>query len=256
VGSGEARRHGGSIAAPLRREHGFAALARDSAGMRSNRTTRAPGARTALPAMLFCAALVPAPAQAHPHVWVQARTEVVLDEAKSLVALRLAWTFDPAYSAFAVLNLDSRRDGVPDPEKLAELARSRARALGESGSFVQAKLNGRSLRLAAPAEARAAYRDGRLTLSFTRAPAARGEAVRTLVLATLDPDFYVAFGLPPEADAVRLTGGPACLLKLTRPAREAREGEQIIPDAEATARPAAAAATGADYAGRVLVACP
>ncbi|ACL56051.1 DUF1007 family protein [Methylobacterium nodulans] len=206
--------------------------------------------------LLLPGLLAPAGAEAHPHVWVQARSEVVLDEARNLVGMRVSWTFDPDYSAFAVLNLDSKRDGVPDPDKLATLARERVAALAETGYFVQAKLNGRPLAFSPPGDARAEYRDGRLTLSFTLAPLASPGAVRTLVVTTSDPDFYVAFGLAPGPEAVRLAGSPACLLKVTHPAKEARIGEQLIPDSEATARPGAAAATGADYTGRVLVACP
>ncbi|MFE1597577.1 DUF1007 family protein [Methylobacterium sp. ID0610] len=210
-------------------------------------------ARTGL---LLLGCLACAPAGAHPHVWVEARSEVVLDEGRGLVGMRVSWTFDPDYSAFAVLNLDSKRDGVPDPDKLAAIARERVAALAETGYFVQAKLNGRPLAFAPPGDARAEYRDGRLTLSFTLAPSAPLGAVRTLVVTTADPDFYVAFGLAPGPEPVRLVGASSCLLKVTRPAKEAQVGEQLIPDAEATARPAAAAATGADYIGRALVACP
>jgi hypothetical protein len=35
-----------------------------------------------------------------------ARAELVLDGKRNLVAIRESWTFDPEYSAFAVLNLD------------------------------------------------------------------------------------------------------------------------------------------------------
>ncbi|KMO14277.1 hypothetical protein QR78_23785, partial [Methylobacterium indicum] len=51
-------------------------------------------------------------------------------------------------------------------------------------------------------------------------------------------------------------GSPDCVLKLNRPARQAQEGEQLIPDEQATGTPGAAAATAADYTGRLLVACP
>ncbi|MGY2048128.1 DUF1007 family protein [Methylobacterium sp. JK268] len=212
------------------------------------------GRRAALLALGL--ALAPAPARAHPHVWVQARTEIVVDEARALSALRLSWTFDPDYTAFAVLNLDSRRDGVPDPDKLAALARDRVAALAETGYYLQAKLNGRSLAFGAAREARAEVRDGRLTLSFTLAPAEASGPLRTLVLTTADPDFYVAFGLAPGAEAGRLSGPAGCVVKVTHPAKEARIGEQLVPDSEVAARPGSAAATGADYTGRLLVACP
>ncbi|MEH3145746.1 MAG: DUF1007 family protein [Methylobacterium frigidaeris] len=194
------------------------------------------------------------PALAHPHVWVRSRAEVVLDGGR-FAALRQSWTFDPDYSAFAVINLDSKRDGVPDPDRLAAMARERIDAMGETAFFTAVKLNGRPVAFGPASEPRAEYRDGRLTLHFTLTPQAPA-AVRTLVLTNDDPDFYVSFALAPGPEAVRVAGAPACVLKVTRPARDAQEGEQLIPDEVATSRPGAAAATAADYTGRVLVACP
>ncbi|RVU15839.1 DUF1007 family protein [Methylobacterium oryzihabitans] len=195
------------------------------------------------------------PALAHPHVWVRTRAEIVLDGGR-LAALRQSWTFDPDYSAFAVINLDSKRDGVPDPDRLAAMARERIEAMAETAFFTAVKLNGRPVAFGPASEPRAEYRDGRLTLHFTLTPQAPTAAVRALVLGNDDPDFYVSFAMAPGPEAVRLAGAPACVLKVSRPAKDAQEGEQLIPDEVATSRPGAASATAADYAGRVLVACP
>jgi ABC-type uncharacterized transport system substrate-binding protein len=195
------------------------------------------------------------PALAHPHVWVRTRAEIVLDGGR-LAALRQSWTFDPDYSAFAVINLDSKRDGVPDPDRLAAMARERIEAMAETAFFTAVKLNGRPVAFGPASEPRAEYRDGRLTLHFTLTPQAPTAAVRALVLGNDDPDFYVSFAMAPGPETVRLAGAPACVLKVSRPAKDAREGEQLIPDEVATSRPGAAAATAADYAGRILVACP
>ncbi|KMO39096.1 hypothetical protein VQ02_10640 [Methylobacterium variabile] len=194
-------------------------------------------------------------ALAHPHVWVQARAELVLDGKRNLVAIRESWTFDPEYSAFAVLNLDSKRDGVPDQGKLDELAAQRLEAMAETAFFTQGKLNGRPLALKGGPSPKASFSDGRLTLDFTLVPQGPAGPVRTLVVSFDDPDFYVAFGFP-AGEPVRLSGTAECVLKLSRPARQAREGEQLIPDEEATGTPGAAAAAAADYTGRLLVACP
>jgi hypothetical protein len=61
-------------------------------------------------------------AQAHPHVWIIARTEMLSDAEGRLLALRHTWTFDPAYSAFAVMGLDKDGDGKPDPNELGKMA--------------------------------------------------------------------------------------------------------------------------------------
>ncbi|MGE7413082.1 DUF1007 family protein [Methylobacterium tarhaniae] len=194
-------------------------------------------------------------ALAHPHVWVQARAELVLDQKRNLVAIRESWTFDPEYSAFAVLNLDSKRDGVPDQGKLDAMAVERLEAMAETAFFTRGKINGRPLALKAGPSPTASFSQGRLTLDFTLVPQGPAGPVRNLVVSFDDPDFYVAFGLPP-GDPVKLSGSPDCVLKLNRPARQAQEGEQLIPDDVATGTPGAAAAAAADYTGRLLVACP
>ena len=81
------------------------------------------------------------PAAAHPHVWIVARSEIVFDAEGKLIGFRHTWTFDPAYSAFAVTGLDSHRDGKPDPDKLAELAKTNVESLEEWGYFTAAMVN-------------------------------------------------------------------------------------------------------------------
>src|SRR3954452_5656807 len=63
------------------------------------------------------------PASAHPHVWIVARSEIVFDPEGKLTGFRQTWTFDPVYSAVAVMGLDSHHSGRPDPDQLAEIAR-------------------------------------------------------------------------------------------------------------------------------------
>ncbi len=214
-------------------------------------TARARGTRTLT--LALAAGLVAQAAQAHPHVWVSARTEIVLDAKRSLVGLRHVWTFDPAYSAYQTLNLDSRQKGVPDADKLAALGRTNIASIAEYGYFTQAKLNGRDVAFATPTDTTLAFRDGRLVLSFllpTKTPA----SARVLALTVDDPDFFVAFALAPEADAVKVVGAEGCALNVKR-AKSAAEGEQLVPDDVAVSE-GKAATVGEDYTSRILLACP
>ena len=45
-------------------------------------------------------AAAPLPLAAHPHGWIDLRTEVLVDDAGRVEALRQAWLFDQFYSAF------------------------------------------------------------------------------------------------------------------------------------------------------------
>ena len=70
---------------------------------------------------------------AHPHVWIVSQSEVVFDAEGKFIGFRHTWTFDPAYSAFAVAGLDTHKDGKPDPDKLAELAKTNVASSEEWG---------------------------------------------------------------------------------------------------------------------------
>ena len=51
------------------------------------------------------------PAQAHPHVWIDARGEVLFEDG-AIAGLRHHWTFDPYVSAVAIQGLDTDGDGA------------------------------------------------------------------------------------------------------------------------------------------------
>jgi ABC-type uncharacterized transport system substrate-binding protein len=64
-----------------------------------------------LAALAALALFAAAPANAHPHVWVVARGEIVYGPDGAMQAIRYAWTFDEAFSAFAIQGLDKNNDG-------------------------------------------------------------------------------------------------------------------------------------------------
>ena len=80
------------------------------------------------PALACLSALVltvglTATAQAHPHVFVDAKAELVFDGAGNITAVRNIWRFDEAYSAFASQGLDTDGDGKLSAKELAPLAK-------------------------------------------------------------------------------------------------------------------------------------
>jgi len=196
---------------------------------------------------------------AHPHVWIVARSEVVFDPEDKLIGFRHTWTFDPAYSAFAVAGLDSHGNGKPDPDKLAELAKTNVESLEEWGYFTAAKVNGTQAAFAPPTDYSQTYDQGQLTLRFFLPLKTPVKAPKIIAFEVDDPSFFVAFNLVEGVDAVTLIGAPkGCALNVKRPAKPAQEGVQILADAVANALAGklAPSALGGDYATHILVACP
>ena len=64
--------------------------------------------------------LVPEPAPAHPHIWLEARVGFEL-EFGALVAIDMTWRFDPMLSELLLLDYDRDRDGRFDAEEAERL---------------------------------------------------------------------------------------------------------------------------------------
>ena len=94
------------------------------------------------------------------------RAEVISDAEGRFLGVRNMWTFDEAYSAFQSLNSNSKHDGKPDPDKLAELARTNLESLVDFGCLTATKANGAKVEFASPTDPELISSEGRLTLSF------------------------------------------------------------------------------------------
>ena len=106
------------------------------------------------------------PAEAHPHVWIQSKAVILYDEAGRVTGIRHAWTFDEAYSAFAVQGFEKGADGAFKAAQMAELAKLNVESLAESGYFTLAKANGAKVPFAEPTNYGTSFDKGALTLRF------------------------------------------------------------------------------------------
>jgi ABC-type uncharacterized transport system substrate-binding protein len=197
-----------------------------------------------------------APASAHPHVWVKSKATILYDPSGRITALRQGWTFDEAYSAYAVQGFEKGPDGKLAPEKMAELAKINIESLAEQGFFTNAKANGAKLTFAEPVNYATSFDNNVLTLTFDLPLRSPTKADRAFTLEVYDPTFFVDFAIPEGEDAVRLEGAPkGCALNVTRPKPQEQNGTQSVSESFFNALNAASQ-YGAQFAPRVLVACP
>ncbi len=196
-------------------------------------------------------------AQAHPHVWVSVKSELVFDGQGRIGAIRHAWTFDAAYSAFATQGLDKNGDGKLDEAELADLAKVNVESLNEYNYFTGLKTDGAARDLGEPTGPRLVFENGTLTLSFTlplKQPAAPGKAA---VLEVYDPTYFVSFAMAEGADAATLSGTApkGCALTVNRPKPPDTLTQQRLSESFFEAL-SPGANVGLQFANRVLVACP
>ncbi|WP_181706549.1 DUF1007 family protein [Chthonobacter rhizosphaerae] len=177
--------------------------------------------RRSSPAVLLAACsiiAVASPAGAHPHVFVDAKAEMVFDASGKVTAIRNVWRFDDAYSAFASQGLDADGDGKLSVEELKPLADVNVESLKDFAYFTFLAAGDRDIDFDAPTEYWIQWDEGFLTLYFTL-PTKGAVEIRGLPakLEVYDPTYYVAFNFV-ETEPVALDNAPkGCTLEVIRP---------------------------------------
>lgn len=194
-------------------------------------------------------------ATAHPHVWIDMRSELVFDDEGRIEAVGIVWIFDEFYSAFAVEGA-ARTDKGYDEEWLAGLAEINLQNLAEWDYFTELTFGGEAAPLGAALDGKSAWDDetGRLSLSF-RVPLETPQlpaAAHPAKLRIYDPSYYISIDYE-KSDPVRMTGKvpEGCTLK-----RETPNVENVWIGLPETAFTDPNSRLGANFATIVTVTCP
>src|SRR5260370_18367489 len=106
-------------------------------------------------------------AQAHPHVWITATSELIYAADGSITGVRHAWTFDDMFSTYALQGIESKTRNVYSHEELAPLAQTNVESLKEFGFFTFVKADGKKEKFREPVDYYLDYDNTALTLHFT-----------------------------------------------------------------------------------------
>ncbi|NJM30114.1 MAG: DUF1007 family protein [Rhizobiales bacterium] len=139
-----------------------------------------------------CGAAV-SPALAHPHVWVEMRSDVVFDDAGTISGVNIEWTFDDAYAQMALDGLDANKDGFYSEPEIAPLTKENMKSLKDYGYFTVMRLNGNLLETGEAKEAGQLYANDKLKLHF-HVPLKQPLDPRSgeFIVKVYDPDFFIA----------------------------------------------------------------
>lgn len=165
------------------------------------------------------AVALPSAVAAHPHVLVDAKSEVVFDAEGRMKSVRQVWRFDPAFSSYAVQGLDADEDGTYSDEELKPLAKINVESLGEFDFFTFLTVGDAELDFVEPQEYWLELHGDQLTL-FYNLPLKEPVAVEPqTTLEVFDPEYFVAFTFVKDGP-VTLADAPAGCSAVYYPPRE------------------------------------
>ncbi|MEO5807319.1 DUF1007 family protein [Devosia sp.] len=157
------------------------------------------------------------PAAAHPHIFIDAKLAVVFDQTGAVIALRHSWTFDEAFSAWAIQGLDTNKDGTVSDAEMQDLADDNVKGLSEYGFYTFAGKNGTEVKFKPTGEQKFHFENGRNTLTYTIDTDTPYHIKGRFELGISDPEYYVAITFANKSD-ITLENAPAgCSVELDPP---------------------------------------
>ena len=203
----------------------------------------------------FLALAAAGTAQAHPHVWITVRTQIVFNAEGKVSGLIHDWVFDDMYSAFATEGL-TKTDGLVKRETFAPLAQENAGGLADIGYFTTLKLNGKAVEFAPVSEYWMEERPDHLVAFHVALSLKKPMAVgRFGSLMVADPEYFIDFEFD-DTDGVVLKSAPAgCSSSYAKP-KPLEDNEKKTLTESFFSGLAPGANFGFKMASRVIIACP
>lgn len=162
-------------------------------------------------------ALQPLPALAHPHIFAEARLEVVADAGK-ITEIRNVWRFDDVFSSSVLLDFDKNTNLKLDPDELKEIADTIRTSTGDYDYFTFITDNGNPVKLATPDVFNVDFKDNQLLVFFIVKPQTTVPLKGKLSFGIYDPTFYTSIDFAKDGDlATEGPGFEGCKREVIRP---------------------------------------
>nr|WP_246715199.1 DUF1007 family protein [Aestuariivirga litoralis] len=136
------------------------------------------------------------PAAAHPHVWADMRSQLLISDDGMVTGVRVQWTTDKAYALDALDGFTPLADGTYSAEDMKKLTDENLDALKDYGYFIFFRFNGAPQKIGAPVEGAQTYdtTEKQLTLYFTVPLETSLDPRKGIIdLKVYDPEFYIDF---------------------------------------------------------------
>jgi len=169
------------------------------------------------------------PASVHPHVFAEARLDVVVAADQTVTSLRHLWRFDDLFSSTVLMEFDKNADLKLEDAELEDVAKTVHDSLAEYNYFQVVTLNGQSVPMQPPAQLIANFENDQLIILFESQPKAPLKLEGKLDFGVYDPTFYTAIDFN-EDQNLNVEALPAtCSRSVVRP-----DPDQILAQNQST----------------------
>jgi len=172
--------------------------------------------KTILPVATL-AIVAPVAAMAHPHVFADARLEIVAGADGNIQELHNVWRFDDVFSSQVLLDFDKNTNLVLDQSELEDVGKTVLASLEEFGYYTTLTQDGESIGVAKPDVINVDFKDGQLLMFFAIKPAKPMPLKGKLTFGVYDPTLYASIDFPSDQDLVLMGDFKACKHAVVRP---------------------------------------
>ncbi|MFN7008500.1 MAG: DUF1007 family protein [Allorhizobium sp.] len=161
---------------------------------------------------------LPLPALAHPHIFAEARLEVISDDKGTISELRNVWRFDDIFSSSVLMDFDKNGDLELDHGELNEIAETIRTSIADYGFFTSISSNGQSVAVARPEVFHVDFKEHQLLVFFIAKPEKTLPLKGKVTIGVYDPTMYTAIDFAKDEDmATEGDGFKACKRAVIRP---------------------------------------
>ncbi|MEM5503048.1 DUF1007 family protein [Ahrensia kielensis] len=163
------------------------------------------------------AAILPAVAIAHPHVFAEARLELKSTPQGTIEELRHVWRFDELFTATVMIEFDMDESGDLNDKELDEVANTVSSSIADFNYFQNIDVNGRDVGFKKVTEMAISIEDGQLLILFATVPAEEVALKDAPKIGVFDPTFYTAIEFYSEDNMVLIDAPKSCSRKMVVP---------------------------------------
>ena len=157
------------------------------------------------------------PALVHPHVFAEARLDVMLNPDKSVKSLRHLWRFDDVFSSTVLMEFDTNADLKLDNSELQEVANTVNSSIAEYDYFQIVTADGKDVAMKPPAQLMVNFENDQLIILFESEPKDPLKLAGKVDFGVYDPTFYTSIDFV-EDENMAVEGLPSdCTRAVIRP---------------------------------------